>query len=282
MAQYTLTINFVENERESIAKALMAISSKNSESGNIIVLSDENRANQGNKIQANSDDIAELNKSISELKKANSLHKKESEGLKKDNESLKKEKESLEKELKEVREKLEKDKQENANLLQIAQDDLQKKESECLERLNREKEKYSELEKSKELEIKTLKEEINDYERKLEASGILLGKKTGGVKYYNVLGDALKETRDDTAPYIAEVQADGKYKFRFNNEKGPTQEACFNKRDLIITPFCEIIDDAKEDANNIIPIEVGFAHASSSASGVLIIDLKAKISITKI
>lgn len=82
------------------------------------------------------------------------------------------------------------------------------------------------------------------------------------------------ETNSMDAPYMAQRMENDKYQFQFNFEKGPVQEACMNRTELLL-PFCDIVEEA-ENPSIIRPSEWGIAIL---VGGDLKVETKAKINL---
>jgi len=122
-------------------------------------------------------------------------------------------------------------------------------------------------------EEKKLQDKIDELLKQLEIYNPSLNMRTNAeTSYYKVDGNMLVETNIKDAPYMAQGMGNNKYRFQFNFEKGPIQEACANKDDILL-PFCDILEEA-EDPSIIRPAEWGTA---TMIGGDLKVETKAKI-----
>lgn len=122
-------------------------------------------------------------------------------------------------------------------------------------------------------EERKLQDKIDELLKQLEIYNPSLNMRTNAeTTYYKVDGNMLVETNIKDAPYMAQSMGDNKYRFQFNFEKGPIQEACANKDDILL-PFCDILEEA-EDPSVIRPAEWGTA---TMIGGDLRVETKAKI-----
>ncbi len=122
-------------------------------------------------------------------------------------------------------------------------------------------------------EERKLQDKIDELLKQLEIYNPSLNMRTNAeTTYYKVDGNMLVETNIKDAPYMAQSMGDNKYRFQFNFEKGPIQEACANKDDILL-PFCDILEEA-ENPSVIRPAEWGTA---TMIGGDLRVDTKAKI-----
>lgn len=143
---------------------------------------------------------------------------------------------------------------------------LEKKDAELQREINR----VIDFWKGKE---KKLQDKIDELLKQLEIYNPSLNMRTSAeTSYYKVDGNMLTETNIKDAPYMAQSMGDNKYRFQFNFEKGPVQEACANK-DSFLLPFCEIIEET-ENPSIIRPADWGTA---TMIGGDLKVDTKAKI-----
>lgn len=165
--------------------------------------------------------------------------------------------------------------------LNNAENRIKKSEEEALKFLDEEHSRYLELERNSGNEKERLMKEINILQKKIETYEPNTGSNSGENLFYNVDSNILTQTNDDKAPYIARVQSsDGKtYIFQFNKDKGPAVEAC-EKRESLILPFCEIIEEVPDGANSIGWGTWGTAKITNS--GDLKIETKAQIKLIKI
>lgn len=120
-----------------------------------------------------------------------------------------------------------------------------------------------------------LNDKISELRKQLEIYNPSLNMRTSAeTSYYNVEGNMLIETNSMDAPYKAQCMGDNKYRFQFNWEKGPIQEACANKAELL-EPFCEIAEET-ENPSSIRPADWGIA---TMVGGDLKVDKKAIINL---
>lgn len=165
--------------------------------------------------------------------------------------------------------------------LNDAENEIKKADDYSLKLMEEEQARYDKLKRDSSNEKDRLMKEIKTLQKKIETYEPNTGTNSGENLYYNVDGNILTQTNDDKAPYVARVQSSDckTYIFQFNIDKGPIVEACA-KRDLIITPFCEIIEEVPEGANSIGWGPWGTAKITSS--GDLRIETKAQIKLKKI
>lgn len=143
---------------------------------------------------------------------------------------------------------------------------LQEKDAERKREINR-------LNDLREGEEKKLHNRIDELLKQLEIYNPSLNMRTNAeISYYKVEGNMLVETNSMDAPYSAQSMGDNKYRFQFNWEKGPVQEACANKADLLI-PFCDIV----EETENPSVIKPGDWGTAIMVGGDLKVETKAKI-----
>lgn len=144
----------------------------------------------------------------------------------------------------------------------------------------KEKEHYSELERiknEKDKDVASLNEQIKDLKKKLAIYEPSLNGDIGDKMFFKIEGTHLKETRDDTAPFVGnKVDVEGNAIFNFNVEKG--SHILYSQNISELEKFCEILDSSIDEANHIIIREWG---KGKYVNGYLNMKSKAKIQLTR-
>lgn len=123
-----------------------------------------------------------------------------------------------------------------------------------------------------------LKKQISELQQRLNEYEPSIGAKPGEFKYFKIDGQCLTETNSTDAPYQVKIGDNGLCMFHFNIDKGPVSDAC-NKRDEMLLPFCEIIDEC-QNANEL--KKGAWGEAIITQSGELQIKRKARINLIRI
>lgn len=257
-------------ERADMAKYINAIDASQYQYGNRQAQSSFGR--QGTEYQ-DAQKVKDLEKTNKELQEDIKRHLQNNI---KNEERIKKLQEELETLRKENENKI-KDAEENKKLYEEACDDNKKMKAEFELKLQ---EKDAELEREinrvidfRKGEEKKLQYKIDELQKQLEIYNPSLNMRTNAeTSYYKVDGNMLIETNIKDAPYMAQSMGDNKYRFQFNFEKGPIQEACANRGNFLL-PFCDIIEET-ENPSIIRPAEWGTA---TMIGGELKVETKAKI-----
>jgi chromosome segregation ATPase len=257
-------------ERADMAKYISAIE------GNQYLNGNRQMQSQYGRQIAESQDVArvkELEKEKKELQEEIKIHQqnniKNEEKINKLNEelnALRDENENKIREAEDNKKLFEEACEENKKIKQEYELKLQEKDAEKKREINR----VIDFRKGEE---RKLQDKIDELLKQLEIYNPSLNMRTNAeTSYYKVDGNMLVETNIKDAPYMAQGMGDNKYRFQFNFEKGPIQEACANK-DNILLPFCDILEEA-ENPSIIRPAEWGTA---TMMGGDLKVETKAKI-----
>lgn len=156
--------------------------------------------------------------------------------------------------------------EESEKKLKDANDDLEKQKKFFAEEEQKIKNRHQN-------EILKLQNIISNLRKNLEKYEVPSGT-TGEIKYFYEDGPRLNDTLSSAAPYVGAVLKDKKISYQFNVEKGKVQEA-IQKRDIILEPFCDIID-AVDGGNS---IQCGERGILVEKGGIYVVEKKAKISI---